>query len=302
MDSIKIGMIGLDTSHVTAFTKLINDVNHEHHVPGGRVTAAYPGGSPDFPLSINRVEGFTEELRNQYGVEIVATPEEVAERCDAILLESADGRVHLEQFRRIASYGKPVFIDKPLALKAADAEEIGRIAAKHGIPVMSASSLRYTDALIAELEREGAGMITGADVHGPMPVEPTQSYYFWYGIHTAEMLFAIMGTGCEEVYASSSESHELITGRWRDGRIGTIRGSRDGSYQFGALVHRTKGSAYINASAAARPAYAGLMEQVIAMFKTGRPSLNWEETIAIIRFLEKAEESRTSGAAVRIHP
>ncbi|MCQ6563189.1 Gfo/Idh/MocA family protein [Paenibacillus mendelii] len=301
MDSLKIGMIGLDTSHVTAFAKLINDVNDDHHVPGGRVTIAYPGGSPDFPLSINRVEGFTEELRVQYGVEIVATPEEVAERCDAILLESADGRVHLEQFARIASYGKPVFIDKPLALTAADAEEIGRLAVQHGIPVMSASSLRYTDIMNIEIEREDGGAIIGADVHGPMSVEPTQSYYFWYGIHMAEMLFAIMGHGCEEVCAVSSESHDLITGRWKDGRIGTLRGNRSGSYQFGALVHRTGGSTYVDASSPTKPAYAGLLEQVMLMFVTGRPSLQWEDTVAIIRFLEKAEESRAKGTAVRFN-
>jgi len=40
------------------------------------------------------------------------------------MLESADGRVHPEQFRRIAPYGKPVFIDKPLAVSVRDAEEI----------------------------------------------------------------------------------------------------------------------------------------------------------------------------------
>lgn len=301
MDSLKIGMIGLDTSHVTAFAKLINDVNDEHHVPGGRVTIAHPGGSPDFPLSINRVEGFTEELRVQYGVEIVDTPEEVAERCDAILLESADGRVHLEQFARIASYGKPVFIDKPLALTAADAEEIGRLAAQHGIPIMSASSLRYTDVLHTEIEREDGGAIIGADVHGPMSVEPTQSYYFWYGIHMAEMLFAIMGKGCEEVSAVSSESHDLITGRWKDGRIGTLRGNRSGSYRFGALVHRTGGSAYVDASSPTKPAYAGLLEQVMLMFASGRPTLQWEDTVAIIRFLEKAEESRATGMPVRFN-
>lgn len=98
MKELKVGIIGLDTSHVVAFTGLLNDKNHEYHIPGGKVLVAYPGGSPDFELSIGRVKGFTEELQTKYGVEIVDSVEAVAEASDAILLESVDGRVHLEQF------------------------------------------------------------------------------------------------------------------------------------------------------------------------------------------------------------
>src|SRR5690606_19431719 len=97
--NIKIGMIGLDTSHVIAFTKLLNDSKHDHYVPGGEVVIAFPGGSDDMEFSYSRVKGFTSEMRDDFGIKIVQTPEEVAEVCDAILLESVDGRVHLEQFR-----------------------------------------------------------------------------------------------------------------------------------------------------------------------------------------------------------
>lgn len=301
MNELKIGIIGIDTSHAIEFSKILNGTDGSRHVPGGRVTVAYPGGSPDFPLSINRVDDYTKELKLQHGVEIVDTLEEVAARCDAILLESADGRVHLEQFKRIAPYGKPVFIHKPLALKAAEAEEIGRIAVQHGVPVMSSSSLRYANAVRAECEREreGGGSIAGADVFGPLNVEPTQTHYFWYGIHLAEMLFALMGAGCEEVTAVSTDSHDVVTGRWSDGRIGTIRGSRGGG-RFGALVHRTDGAVLLDAQCASFPYYADMLEQVMTMFTTGSSPLVWEETVAIIRFLEAAGQSRAEGAAVCI--
>ena len=85
--TLRLGMIGLDTSHAKAFTKLLNDPADAHHVPGGRVVAAYPGGSADFPLSIERVGGFTQELREHYGVSILETPEAVAEAVDALLIE-----------------------------------------------------------------------------------------------------------------------------------------------------------------------------------------------------------------------
>lgn len=300
MTSLGIGLIGLDTSHANAFTKLLHDLEDTYHVPGARVIAAYPGGSPDFPLSISRVNGFTKDLQQKYGVRIVDTPEEVAEQCDALMLLSADGRVHLELFQRIAPYGKPVFIDKPLVLRTAEAIEIGSIAAANGILVMSASSLRYATSLKLELDQAEKGSIIGADVHGPMEIEPTQSRYFWYGIHAAEMLFAIMGQGCREVAATSTEGHDLITGTWSDGRIGTVRGNRDGNYKFGALIHRKTESDYVDAASSGKPFYADLLEQVIPMFATGQTVLPFEQSVEVIRFLEAAEESRATGIAVEL--
>lgn len=300
MNLLRIGLIGLDTSHALAFTRLMHDTEDTYHVPGARIIAAYPGGSPDFSLSISRVHGFTEDIQQKYGVQIMDSPEEVAEHCDALMLLSADGRVHLDLFRRIAPFGKPVFIDKPLALRSSEAKEIGAIAASHSIPVMSSSSLRYAVSLTRELDREGEGSVIGADVHGPMEIESTQSRYFWYGIHAAEMLFAIMGPGCREVYASSTESHELITGTWKDGRIGTVRGNRGGNFMFGALIHRTTGSDYVDAGSSGKPFYADLLEQVMPMFATGKTPLPLEQSVEVIRFLEAAEESITTRCTVKL--
>lgn len=300
MSSIRIGLIGLDTSHAVIFTRLLHDAGDVYHIPGAVVSAAYPGGSPDFPLSISRVDKFTEDVREMSGARITNTPEETAEQCDALMLLAADGRSHLELFRRIAPYRKPVFIDKPLALSSADAEEIGRLAAEHGITVMSASSLRYTLSLVQELEREGAGPVQGTDVYGPMPVEATQSWYFWYGIHAVEMLFSIMGPGCREVFAASTENHELLTGTWEDGRIGAVRGSRSGHHGFSAVIHRAEESVHVDAQASGKPYYADLLERVMDMFKSGRSMLPLEQSIEVIRFLEAAEESRDTGRPVTL--
>src|SRR5690606_5933337 len=131
MKTLKIGMAGLDTSHVGAFANLLHDSSNEHHVPGGRITVAFPGGSPDCPLSIDRVEKFTTDLRENHQVEIVDSLAAMQGKCDAIMLESVDGRVHAAQFREVASWGIPVFIDKPLATTVADAREIAKIAAEN---------------------------------------------------------------------------------------------------------------------------------------------------------------------------
>src|SRR5918995_4601437 len=111
---IRVGIIGTDTSHVTAFTKLLNDRSDPHHVPGARVVAAFKGGSPDVDASRTRIDRFAAELRDKWGVEFVDSIEKLCEKVDAVLLESVDGRPHLNQVRPVFKAKKRVFIDKPL--------------------------------------------------------------------------------------------------------------------------------------------------------------------------------------------
>ncbi len=294
---IRIGIIGLDTSHVAAFSELLNTSSHAFHVKGGLVTAAYPGGSADFERSHKRVPVFAEQLKDKYGVEIVETPEAVAGICDAILLESADGRVHLDQFRKIAPYGKPTFIDKPLAVSSGDARSIVQLAEKFKVPLMSASALRYADALTSILGDDAKDTIFGADFFGPMEFEITQPGLFWYGIHIAEMLYAALGKGCFRVTVSTHDNFDVVTGMWRDGRAGSIRSSRPGGH-FGGVIHRSKGPRFVDVDSSPKPFYASLLEHVIAMFQRGVSPIDMDETLEIIRFIEAANESRTTGKSV----
>src|SRR5918911_5272931 len=98
---LRLGIVGTDTSHSTAFTKLFNDPAAPNHLPGARVVAAYKGGSPDVESSRTRVDKFADELQTKYGVEIVPDIPTLCSKVDAVLLESVDGRVHLEQAKRI---------------------------------------------------------------------------------------------------------------------------------------------------------------------------------------------------------
>lgn len=297
---IRIGFIGLDTSHTGIFSKLIQDSDAEFHVPGGRVVAAYAGGSPDFELSISRVDKFTEQLRTTYDVNILESPEEVAAACDAIMLLSGDGRVHLDQFKRIVTYGKPIYIDKPLAVSYADAQEIFRLAERHHVPVLSSSASRYAEPLQQVLRDHEAESIIGVEAIGPMAIEPTQKGYFWYGIHAIEMLYTVMGTGCAHVFSTPTENHDLITAVWKDGRIGTVRGNRVGNREFGVIIQYGKTNRYVNILSHPKPRHANLMEKVMDMFRHGTSPLFKDETLEIIRFIEAANESRVSGQRVSL--
>jgi len=294
MDALRIGIVGLDTSHVTAFTQLLNDESAPYHVPGGKVVAAFPGGSPDWPKSRDRVGGFTAELRDQMGVTILPTPEAVAEAVDMVFLESADGRVHLEQFKRILPFKRPTFIDKPLAIELAEAQEIVRLADEAGIAMFSSSSLRFCDDYVAALADRSAGALTGIDIFGPLTFQPTQPGWFWYGIHGVDMMVAALGAGCQSVRVTANEQTDLLVATWADGRVGTIRGSRYECNSFGATLHRTQGFRHVATEGNVRPMYACLIAEIMGSLPKGKTSVSAEQMLEVIRILEAANKSRES--------
>ena len=165
---LKIGLIGLDTSHVEGFASLLHDDKNPDHVPGGRIVAGFPGGSADFPLSASRVGGYTQKLRDEHQVAMLGSPREVAAGVDAILHTTVDGRIHRQQFAEIASFRKPVFLDKPFAVTSQDARAIAALARENGTPLFSSSSLRFAGALQTALADQQAGRIFGADFFGPL--------------------------------------------------------------------------------------------------------------------------------------
>ncbi|WP_042462027.1 Gfo/Idh/MocA family protein [Neobacillus dielmonensis] len=299
MGNLKIGMIGLDTSHAVAFTKLLNDHTSPFHVKGGTVVMAYPGGSFDFALSYSRISGITKEVE-QYGVQIVETIEEVVTQCDAILLESVDGRVHLEQLKKLVRFKKPTFVDKPFCLDSSDAAKMVELAEKYHTPIMSSSALRFAEALSQALSIKDKGKIIGADCFGPMEMVETQPGYFWYGIHTIEMLYTILGAGAKNVTTISNQDYDLIISQWENGRIGTARGNRKGNYEFGAVIHFEKGQEYVRIDSSPKPYYASLLEQIILFFNGSKQIVPVRETQEIIRFIEAANESRETGRSIGI--
>jgi len=226
---IRAGIIGCDTSHVEAFTKILSKADAPAPINGVKVVAAFPGGSPDMEKeSMQRVPGYVKKLKGM-GVKIVDSIDELADQCDAYLIESVDGRPHLKQFRAVAK-GKPVFIDKPAAGSLADLFTIYRIADETHTPVFSSSSLRFIPDVVALAKDKSIGYMIGCDTVSPMSLEQHHPDLFWYGIHGVEPLFTIMGTGCESVSRTNSDLSAVVVGKWNDGRIGTFRGLRQGYY------------------------------------------------------------------------
>ncbi len=211
-DVLRAGMIGLDTSHVPAFTKIFNDPKATGDVAGIRVTVGYPGGT-DMPASRDRVQMFTEQLR-QMGVKIVDSIPKLLEEVDVVLLESVDGRIHLREAVPVIKAGKPLFIDKPLAGSLADAITILELARQRKVPCFSSSSLRFNKGIQKFLKDENVGGIAGAATWGPCSYQDGTPDLFFYGIHGIEPLFALMGPGCEKVTRIKTKDTDLLSGLW----------------------------------------------------------------------------------------
>jgi len=288
---LKIGMIGLDTSHVPAMTELINNPQNKKHVPGGKVVAAYKGGSPDLQSSASRVEGYTTTLQEKYGVEIVPTIEQLCEKADVVMLMSVDGRPHLEQARPVFKAKKRLYIDKPIAGSLHDVIEIFRLSKESATPCFSSSSYRFYDSMVA-LQKTDVGEVKGAISYGPSHLEKTHPDLFWYGVHAAEALFTIMGTGCEKVVRVSTEDTDVVDGIWKDGRVGSFRGLRGAATPHKVIVFGTKGVAEQQKG---DDDYAPLVQEIMRFFQTGVAPVKPEETLELFAFMEAADESKRDG-------
>jgi Oxidoreductase family, NAD-binding Rossmann fold len=286
---LRLGLVGTDTSHVLDFATDFNDPSSPDRVAGARIVAAFKGGSPDLPSSRDRIERFTKTLQEKYGVEIVSTIAELCQRVDGVLLTSVDGRVHLAQVREIVAARRPMFIDKPLASTLDDAREIARIAREAGVPWFSTSTLRYGVAALKTPD------LNGVDVWGPGPLEEHhQIDLSWYAIHEAEMLFALLGTGCEEVTRVTSADADVVTCRWKDGRIGSMRALRPYS-DYGAVVFRKNAKEQTSQVTAPEPGRAPLARDIVRFFTTGALPVPNEETLELFAFLDAAQRSKEAG-------
>lgn len=284
----RVGIIGLDSSHSIAFTKLLNGVGNDEY-NGYKVVAAYPHGSKDIALSKERIPLYTEEIQ-KWGVQITTSIRQLLEQVDVVLLETNDGRLHKEQALEVFRAGKPVFIDKPIAASLKDARAIYAAASQYKVPVFSSSALRFQES-VQIIQSGKYGKVIGADTFSPAFLEPSHPDLFWYGIHGVESLFALMGKGCISVERRFTNDGDFVTALWQDGRTGTFRGLRTGKTDFGGTCYCEKGIVQLGTF----NGYESLLQQITNFFASGESPVDKEETLELIAFMEAAEKSKLTG-------
>jgi len=286
---LRVGIIGCDTSHATAFTETWNNPQAQGHVPGFKVVAAYRGGSPDIASSVKLQKEVVPQLREKFGVVFYPSIEALCTNVDVVCLESLDGRPKLAQLKPVLAARKPVYVDKPMATSVAEVREMFRLANAAGVPIFTSSSLRF--ARNTQSVRAGAiGVVTNAQTFGPCETEAHHPELYWYGIHGVEALFTVMGTGCVSVQRGTNTQGKIeVVGTWPNGRKGIFTEDKD----FRGQASGDRGVMAVGAW----DGYVPLVEEISKFFKTGVPPVRQEETIEIFAFMDAAEKSKQLGGA-----
>ena len=283
---VKIGIIGLDTSHAIAFTKFLNGGDKKEEFKEFKIVAAYPYGSKTIKSSYDRIPDYTKQVK-ELGVEIVPSITELLKKVDCVMLETNDGNLHLEQAYEVFKSGKKMFIDKPLGASLAQSIAIYQLAREYKVPIFSSSALRFVQQN-QKLRNGEYGKVVGADCYSPATRELSHPDFGWYGIHGVETLFTIMGTGCVAVNRMSAEGTDVVTGLWNDGRIGTFRGIRNGKGGYGGTAFTDKGAEPVGPY----DGYEVLLREILKFFKSGEAPVTETETLEIFTFMEASNESK----------
>ncbi|MBE1554707.1 Gfo/Idh/MocA family oxidoreductase [Sporosarcina limicola] len=281
---MNIGLIGLDTSHSEIFTRLINDNEDPFHVKGGKITHVIPTFSKDMAISSERFPTYFEIVKTKYGVQPIEDVEELMKLVDAVIIGTVDGRNHLEWFKKVVRYGKPIFIDKPIVMSSVEMEELMRLSIQYGTPIMSSSSLRFSESVMNITDKE---QLRSGYFYGPVPMQEKMPGYLWYGIHLIEMIVTIFGTDIKQIKLKSNEDYEYINMIFNNKAEVIVRGENVWHDRFGAVLHSSENVHTLKLWQERKPYYAGLIEHVMAFFKSRITPVPLVETAEIIKIVER---------------
>ncbi|MDX5477629.1 MAG: Gfo/Idh/MocA family oxidoreductase [Cyclobacteriaceae bacterium] len=286
----KLGIVGLDTSHAMEFVKIINNEIYRSQF---QIIGAYPFGNSNLsPRSEDRIKRYSKEFED-LKISIYQNLDDLHKDVDGVLLETNDGGMRLEQARKIFNYQKPVFLDKPIGSTWEDVYTILTEAKTNKVPVFSSSALRY----IASIQELDIRKVKGCEVIGPLEVEKSHSYFYWYGIHGIEMMVALMGLGCVSVKCISHGDFELVEATWKDGRKGQYKGVYSSSQGFGGQVFLEDEIRQLGGF----EGYENLVFKISEFFLEGISEVSIEETLEIYAIMEAAGKSKElNGLEIKI--
>jgi predicted dehydrogenase len=311
-EPVRVGILGIDNYQCLAFTQDWHKPPADNpDLAGLKVVAAWRGGSPDIEETQVDIERWEPRLIEK-GVSIEDSIDAVLAKCDAVIIMTIDGRAHLKVAEQALKAGKPAYIGRPMAASLEDVIAIFDMAKKYDTPVFSCSQHRYSPGFLDMKNHPEVGEVIGCNVYGGCPTVDHHPDLFWHAVHSFDTMYTIMGPGAVSVTRARTDDAELITGIWKDGRIGSYRGIRRGKLKYSATVFGDKGVAPAGIYGKHAPVngvvpksrykgYENVATEIAKFFKTGVLPIEPSETIELFGFMEAAHEShRRGGVPVRI--
>jgi predicted dehydrogenase len=322
---VRVGILGLDNYQGLAYAELFNNPKAEGDLAGVQVVAAYPAGSDDYPESAALIARWRETfarfgaatekgpMKDYHPVEMVDSIDALLSRCDAVMIMSLDGRLHVKQAEPVLKAGKRLYIGRPLASSLADAAAILKLATTTGTPCFSSSQHRFSPGFIGMRDHPEVGKVLGCDVYGGFDLKAPKADEFIRPLHSIETLYTIMGPGVQTVACTSTPTAESFTLVWKDGRVGTYRGIKEGKVKYSATVFGDLGVSTAGVYGHGVPVegvvplkdkymgYEGIAHEMGKFFKGGPPPVAASETLEIFAVLEAAARSAARhGATVTV--
>lgn len=252
---LRIGLVGSASSHAEYFSRLLN----VEQIVGdrARIVGIWSSAHPER----------TQELAQTCAIPEVATSlHHLADQVDAVLIVDRDGDLHAEHALPFLLDGKPVFVDKPLAIDLADCRRMITAAERTGAPLTSFSSLSVAPDTEA-LKAASLGTIRLGHFAGPCDFSGPHGGPFFYATHVIELAMSLLGDkviALRAVRAGDSVSVDVV---WERDTIATLGYFKDAAYTFRASLFGTEQSVSreIRVNDAA---YAGVMRTVVEMFES----------------------------------
>ena len=281
----KVGIIGSENSHATAFTEIFNVKQQYEDV---RVVAVY-GEDPEA----------SQKISDKYGVPIVK-PEDMLPMVDAVMITSRHGGLHYGYAKPFIEAGKPLFVDKPLCCCAKEAKEMLDLAKAKNVPIVGGSSLKVTkDTFLAKAKADEArakGELFGGLVYAPINLDNPYGGYYFYSAHLMETLIRVFGY--DPVAVTAKRYNDSISGvvEYKDFAVSYCYTA--GAYNYGCTI--VAKDADVNVPISLDGAYDAEVSHFVEMLHTGVSPQTYTELLLPVKLLNAIEKAFTENVKVTI--
>ncbi|MEQ1899436.1 MAG: Gfo/Idh/MocA family oxidoreductase [Devosia sp.] len=275
---MRIGLVGVDSSHAEHYLRLFNSDARYGDI---RVTALW-GGTPDRTRAL---------LDLAPPVAASGSLEELIADVDAVIVGDRHGDLHRQHALPAIAAGKPVFIDKPLANRDADATAIIEAAAQAGTALLSASALRWQ--LETQLLKTAI-----AGLSGPFSIEAYGTWYpdneyggaVYYGIHTVELLQEMLGPDWSNLRLEAGGAAPRLRYETGAASVGIAFNPLDetGSSAFGVRL-ATLSMAREQPIPLGDDYMVPVANRIAAMLTSGRGAMTAEQLVAPVRMMAEID-------------
>jgi len=284
---MKLGLIGNDTSHVDIFSQILHDENHRYYIPSVKFAGFIEAFSEELEISACRAPYYKEILLTR-GIQHYETHEVLESKVDGWMICTVHGGNHEDWFEKLAPYGKPIFIDKPLTLNVASAERMIALAERYETPFFTASSLRFSEAITPFVGSD----ISKIYAHGPLPLQADMPGYYWYGIHSLEWIEALLPYDLKSIDIQKTINGERLTLFFENGVHAVFDGDYTWHDRFGGTIFKGNEAINVRMWETEMPYYVSLMEQIIRFMKTKQPPISYERMLKIMYWIEGINRKR----------